>query len=72
MLQDTPFQERTFYMVYPSRREPPSKVVAFTEFMLENCVNPPWEQLSDVFSARSQDDLGETNFVCRPEELVAG
>lgn len=59
LLQDTPFQERTFYMVYPSRREPPSKVVAFTKFMLENCVNPPWEQLSDVFSARSQEDLVE-------------
>ena len=57
LLQDTPFQERTFYMVYPSRREPPSKVVAFTEFMLENTVNPPWEQLSDVFSARCAQDI---------------
>ncbi|KZX76308.1 hypothetical protein A3715_13295 [Oleiphilus sp. HI0009] len=57
LLQDTPFQERTFYMVYPSRREPPSKVVAFTEFMLENTVNPPWEQLSDVFSVRCPADL---------------
>jgi len=57
LLQDTPFQERTFYMVYPSRREPPSKVVAFTEFILEQCHNPPWEQLSDIFCARSEDDL---------------
>ena len=57
LLQDTPFMERTFYMVYPSRREPPSKVIAFTEFMLENCVTPPWEQLSCVFSVRTNDDL---------------
>jgi len=61
LCQDTPFQERTFYMVYPSRREPPSKVVAFTEFMLENTVNPPWEQLSEIFSARCQDDLKSVN-----------
>lgn len=59
LLQDTPFWERTFYMVYPSRREPPSKVVAFTEFMLAHCHNPPWEQLSHVFSARTEHDLSE-------------
>tara|TARA_R110001592_G_scaffold248308_1_gene510585 strand:- start:53912 stop:54865 length:954 start_codon:yes stop_codon:yes gene_type:complete len=47
ILPDTPFQERTFYLVYPSRREPPSKVVAFTDFIFTNCQPiPPWEILS--------------------------
>lgn len=51
ILQDTPFIERTFYLVYPSRREPPSKVVAFTEFMFSSCQPvPPWEQLGGLFS----------------------
>jgi len=51
ILQDTPFIERTFYLVYPSRREPPSKVVAFTEFMFSSCQPiPPWEQLEGLFN----------------------
>jgi len=51
LLPDTPFIERTFYLVYPSRREPPSKVVAFTEFMFSNCQPiPPWEALEGVFN----------------------
>jgi DNA-binding transcriptional LysR family regulator len=55
LLPGTPFMERTFYLVYPSRREPPSKVVAFTEFLLERTQPvPPWEQLSDVFEIESE------------------
>ena len=47
ILPETPFQERTFYLVYPSRREPPSKVVAFTDFIFSHCQPiPPWEILS--------------------------
>lgn len=47
VLPDIPFQERTFYLVYPSRREPPSKVVAFTDFIFSSCQPiPPWEILS--------------------------
>lgn len=50
LLPNTPFVERTFYMVFPSRREPPSKVVAFTEFILEQIRPiPPWERLSAMF-----------------------
>lgn len=44
ILPDISFQERTFYLVYPSRREPPSKVVAFTDFIFAHCQPvPPWE-----------------------------
>jgi len=51
LLTETPFAERTFYLVYPSRREPPSKVAAFTEFIFSSCQPvPPWETLTDVFN----------------------
>lgn len=51
LLPDTPFIERTFYLVYPSRKEPPSKVVAFTDFMFSSCQPiPPWEQLEGLFN----------------------
>ncbi len=51
LLPETPFMERTFYLVYPSRREPPSKVTAFTDFIFSNCQPvPPWETLVDVFN----------------------
>lgn len=44
VLPEFPFQDRTFYLVYPSRREPPSKVVAFTDFIFSNCQPiAPWE-----------------------------
>lgn len=44
VLPELPFQERTFYLVYPSRREPPSKVVAFTDYIFSNCQPiAPWE-----------------------------
>ncbi len=44
VLPDYLFQERTFYLVYPSRREPPSKVVAFTDFIFSTCQPiAPWE-----------------------------
>jgi DNA-binding transcriptional LysR family regulator len=44
ILPEIPFQERTFYLVYPSRREPPSKVVAFIDFIFTNCQPiAPWE-----------------------------
>ena len=47
ILPNIPFQERTFYLVYPSRREPPSKVVAFTDFIFSSCEPiPPWEVMS--------------------------
>jgi DNA-binding transcriptional LysR family regulator len=47
VLPEFPFQERTFYLVYPSRREPPSKVVAFTDFIFSNCQPvAPWEILA--------------------------
>jgi len=51
VLPETPFQERTFYLVYPSRREPPSKVMAFTDFIFSSCQPvPPWETLTEVFN----------------------
>ena len=51
LLDDTPFQERTFYLVYPSRREPPSKVIAFIDFIFSSCQPiPPWESLTEVFN----------------------
>jgi len=51
LLPDSKFQERTFYLVYPSRREPPSKVLAFTDFIFSSCQPvPPWETLTDVFN----------------------
>lgn len=54
LLPDMPFQERTFYLVYPSRREPPSKVVAFTDFIFSNCQPvAPWEMLNDTFCKTS-------------------
>jgi len=57
ILPDTPFAERTFYLVYPSRREPPSKVVAFTEFIFSSCQPiPPWETLTDVFNTNPHID----------------
>lgn len=44
VLPEFPFLDRTFYLVYPSRREPPSKVVAFTDFIFSNCQPiAPWE-----------------------------
>jgi len=44
VLPELLFQERTFYVVYPSRREPPSKVVAFTDYIFSNCQPiAPWE-----------------------------
>ncbi len=50
LLPETPFVERTFYLVYPSRREPPSKVTAFTDFIFSSCQPvPPWEALTDGF-----------------------
>ena len=52
ILPDMPFQERTFYLVYPSRREPPSKVVAFTDFIFSNCQPvAPWELLNQSLSS---------------------
>jgi DNA-binding transcriptional LysR family regulator len=57
LLEDTPFQDRTFYLVYPSRREPPSKVVAFTDFIFSSCKPvPPWETLKEGFNTNK--DLG--------------
>lgn len=59
LLPDNPFVERTFYLVYPSRREPPSKVVAFTEFMFSNCQPiPPWEALDGVFNVNPSVKMG--------------
>lgn len=49
ILPEELFQERTFYLVYPSRKEPPSKVVAFTDFIFSNCQPiAPWEELSST------------------------
>lgn len=57
VLPETPFAERTFYLVYPSRREPPSKVIAFTEFIFSSCQPiPPWETLTDVFNTNPHID----------------
>jgi DNA-binding transcriptional LysR family regulator len=71
LLQETPFSERTFYMVYPSRKEMPSKVVAFTEFILENCHNPPWEQLSDVFCVKSDRDVSDDAIAAMRENCLS-
>ncbi|KZY31685.1 MULTISPECIES: LysR family transcriptional regulator [unclassified Oleiphilus] len=66
LLEDAPFQERTFYLVYPSRREPPSKVMAFTDFIFSSCKPvPPWETLKEVFNTNKnlesvQTALGES------------
>jgi len=57
VLPEAPFVERTFYLVYPSRREPPSKVVAFTEFIFSSCQPiPPWETLTEVFNTNPHMD----------------
>jgi len=57
VMPETPFVERTFYLVYPSRREPPSKVIAFTEFIFSICQPiPPWERLTEVFNAAPESD----------------
>jgi len=57
VLPDIPFQERTFYLVYPSRREPPSKVMAFIDFIFTSCQPiPPWEILQDVFHTSTSVD----------------
>lgn len=49
VLPDIAINERTLYLVYPSRREPPSKVVAFTEFMFDTKQPaPPWQHLGEV------------------------
>lgn len=56
ILPDTPFQERTFYLVYPSRREPPSKVVAFTDFIFSNCQPvAPWELFNQSLSSTAKE-----------------
>lgn len=61
VLPDMPFQERTFYLVYPSRREPPSKVVAFTDFIFSNCQPvAPWELLNKALTS-SMSDTAEIN-----------
>jgi len=61
ILPDTPFMERTFYLVYPSRREPPSKVMAFIDFIFSSCQPvPPWETLQDVFSTSNSVDSAKT------------
>jgi len=57
VLPESPFQERTFYLVYPSRREPPSKVMAFTDFIFSSVQPvPPWETLTEVFSTSGSVD----------------
>lgn len=68
LLPETPFSERTFYLVYPSRREPPSKVVAFTEFMFSNCQPiPPWERLNALFCADALESASKTE----PDNVVS-
>lgn len=55
LLPNTPFVERTFYLVYPSRREPPSKVVAFIDHIITASLPvPPWELINEVFKAGEQ------------------
>ncbi len=60
LLPQTPFFERTFYLVYPSRKELPSKVSAFIEHILDATRPvPPWELISEVFrsDAEGVDEL---------------
>lgn len=60
LLPKTPFVERTFYLVYPSRREPPSKVVAFIDHIIAASQPiPPWELINDVFRINDQIDQPE-------------
>lgn len=61
LLDETPFQERTFYLVYPSRREPPSKVMAFIDFIFSSCQPvPPWETLTEVFNTNKSLESVQT------------
>jgi len=70
ILPETPFQERTFYLVYPSRREPPSKVMAFTDFIFSSCQPiPPWETLTEVFNTNKSLESVQT--AMKPARLKA-
>ncbi|MCG8670147.1 MAG: LysR family transcriptional regulator [Pseudomonadales bacterium] len=45
VLREFPFVTREFYLVYPSRRQLPSKVVAFIDFVMEHCLEElPWNK----------------------------
>ncbi len=45
VLAGFPFVTREFYLVYPSRRQLPSKVVAFIDFVMEHCLEQlPWNR----------------------------
>lgn len=45
VLTHYPFVTREFYLVYPSRRQLPSKVVAFIDFIMEHCLEHlPWNK----------------------------
>lgn len=45
VLTQFPFVLREFYLVYPSRRQLPSKVVAFIDFIMEHCLERlPWNK----------------------------
>ena len=45
VMKDYPFVVREFYLVYPSRRQLPSKVVAFIDYIMEHCQDKwPWNK----------------------------
>ncbi|OUS30261.1 hypothetical protein A9Q99_07255 [Gammaproteobacteria bacterium 45_16_T64] len=48
LLLDFPFTEKMMYLVYPSRKQPPSKLVSFIEFVVERCrPMAPWAKEMD-------------------------
>lgn len=79
VLTDYPLTQKEFFLVYPSRRQSPSKVVAFIDFIVERCrPRAPWDvDLSDLEdrpmafaeSASNQPSLNDSEF---NEGAVAG
>ena len=45
LLLDFPLTEKEMYLIYPSRKQPPSKLVSFIEFVMERCrPDAPWSK----------------------------
>lgn len=45
LLLDYPLTEKEMYLIYPSRKQPPSKLVSFIEFVMDRCrPDAPWSK----------------------------
>ena len=45
LLLDYPMVEKMMYLVYASRKQPPSKLVSFIDFVMDRCrPAAPWSQ----------------------------